>query len=99
MGYYIKNIRMSEDDAITVSEYIGGQTIYAVADSGAFDSPVSPELEELSDKQENIMAIVDANGIQHFLNTLKNNSIRGRDVQKLIEIVEEKLQNGFMIIS
>jgi hypothetical protein len=99
MGYYIQNIRLSpEEDELTVNEYIGSNTINSIAVTGAFDLPVSDELQDLASRQENIIAIVDANGVEHFLNSIKNNNPSGRDVQKLIELVEEKLQDGFMII-
>ena len=92
MGFFISKIDNSE-----LNEYIGSNTIYSCADNGAFDGEVSIELEELSNEDESIIAIVDKNGIDRFLNILKSGKLVGRDVQTFISIVEENYKDGFIV--
>jgi len=94
MGFFIAKIDNTE-----LNEYIGSNTIYSCADNGAFNCEVSEELEELVNSDESIMAIVDEDGVDHFLTILKSGAILGRDVQKLISIVEEKYKDGFIVKS
>ncbi len=92
MGYYITNLK---DKGL--NEYIGSNTIYSCASNGAFDSEIDKELEQFYQDDDNIYAVVDESGIDHFLNTLKNGDVIGRDVGLLIEIVIKKYKNGFTI--
>lgn len=94
MGFFITKLKETE-----LGEYIGSQTIYSCADHGAFDSKVDQDLEEYVNKTERVIALVDASGISHFLDILKNKPVSGRDVQKLIQEVENNYMDGFMIVS
>ncbi len=92
MGFYITKIGGGE-----FSEYIGSQTMYSCADNGAFDSPVSPKFEKIANEDEAIFAIVDKDGVEHFLSVLKSGTCVGRDVEKFIETVENNFQKGFIM--
>lgn len=92
MGYFISNINNGK-----LNEYIGSVTIFSCADNGAFDCKVSEELETLADENEGIIAIVDKNGIDNFINILKSGNVKGRDVKKFITAVETNYKNGFII--
>ena len=93
MGFYLAKIKDTE-----LHEYIGSQTIHSCANNGAFDSDVFNDLQEYADLNNNVMAIVDSNGVEHFINTLKNGKCVGRDIELLINVVTEKYSNGFMVI-
>ena len=97
MGYYFTEICTETNDNPALGEYIGTQSIYSCAENGAFDSTVSAELEELARKDEQAIAVVDGDGVEHFLNVLKSGSCSGRDIQKMIEIVENNYKDGFII--
>lgn len=97
MGYWFSEIYTEIDDKTSLGEYIGSRSISSCAGNGAFDSPVSSELEELADEDEEIIAIVDGDGVEHFLNVLKYGSCNGRDIEKMIDIVEKNYKDGFMI--
>ena len=97
MGYWFSEIYTEIDDKTSLGEYVGSQSISSCAGNGAFDSNVSSELEKLADEDEEIIAIVDGDGVEHFLNVLKSGCCNGRDIQKMIEIVENNYKDGFII--
>lgn len=94
MGFFITKLKEME-----LNEYIGSQTIYSCADNGAFDCEVSIELKNYANSHENVMAIVDELGVDEFMRVLKSGKCHGRDISKLIEIINNKYKNGFMIVS
>lgn len=94
MGFYIYNLNDEGSN-----DYIGTQTMYSCADNGAFDCEVNNELADYAEQNEGIMAVVDKNGIDQFLNILKSGVCNGRDIQKFIDIVESKYMDGFIMRS
>lgn len=96
MGYYFSKIYTEIDSKTPLGEYIGSQSVYSCAKNGAFDSTISSELEEIAQEDEEIFAIVDVDGVEHFLNVLKGGNCSGRDIQKMIDIVEN-YKDGFII--
>jgi hypothetical protein len=93
MGYYLCKLKDTK-----LQEYFGSQTMFSCADNGAFeDSTISSDLEDYANSDENIIAVVDANGVEHFINTLKSGKCCGRDVQMLITVISEKYSDGFMV--
>lgn len=92
MGYYISHINDTN-----IGVYIGGQTIYSLADAGAFDSPVSDENEKLCDENDHIVAIVEQSGVDHCLQVLRSGSASGRDIQLLINEIEQNYKKGFKL--
>ena len=98
MGFHLAKLEIVNDGNTELIEYIGSQTLYSCADNGAFDSDVSPEIEEYINKNENIMAAVDKEGVPHFISVLKSGAVTGRDVNKFINVVSEKLTDGFLVI-
>lgn len=93
MGYHLTTI---EDGPL--GPYLGSQTLYAAADEGAFDSPVSPEMTQLCENDSRIVAIVEASGVDHCLAALRSSSKRGRDTDLLINEIETNYKKGFKII-
>lgn len=73
--------------------------MYACADAGVFDAPVSADLQEKCRINESIMAIVDKEGVQHALSILQTIPIQGRDVEKFISSLQNEFKNGFIIYS
>ena len=92
MGYYIAKIGERK-----LNEYIGANTIYSCATNGAFDCEVSPELEKMANDDDAIYAIVDAKGVEHFLNVIKSGNVIGRDVQLIKNTIEQNYKEGFTI--
>jgi len=92
MGFYITKLKDTK-----LGEYIGTQTMCSCADNGAFNTEVNTDLEAYADENENVIAIVDKSGVSAFLDVLKSGRCNGRDVEKFINIVEEKYMDGFMI--
>lgn len=81
-------------------QYIGSKTTKSLAKNGAFDCEVSPELETLAISDDNIIAVVDSKGIEHFLSIAKSGKCHGNWLDKVIQAVESdpRIKNGFMII-
>jgi len=93
MGFHIAKIKDAK-----LGAYIGSNTICRAADKGAFDSPVGEELEKYVHENENIVAVVNKEGIEKCLTVLKTETIPGRDVQLLITEIETNYNDGFMIV-
>lgn len=93
MGFYLCNLKDTK-----LQDYFGSQTMFSCADNGAFEgSELSAELEKYANADEGIFAVVDANGVEHFLKTLKSGNCHDRDVQLLIHLISKKFSNGFMV--
>ena len=92
MGFYISKISDTK-----LGTYIGSATMYAVAESGAFDAPVSQDGENLLNENDSIFVVVEKSGIQHCINTLQTKTIVGRDVGLLLNEINNNYQDGFKI--
>lgn len=94
MGYHLSSVNTPSK----LDVYIGRVTMRSIADNGGFDSGVSDYWEQYADENENVMAIVDETGVNHFLEVLKSGVCRGRDIQMLIDTVEGEYMEGFIIV-
>lgn len=93
MGYNIKPINGGD-----MNQYLGSPTMMSLAHNGAFDCEVSQELQDLANTTEGIMAIVDANGVDHFLRVAKSGNCHGNWLQQVIKVVEENYMDGFIVV-
>lgn len=92
MGFFISEIHDTK-----LGAYIGSATLHAVADAGAFDTPLSKDGEKVLNENERVFVVVEKSGIEHCLNIIQTKSITGRDVQLLTSEIKQNYRNGFKI--